>query len=117
MALNSGFVSKLINMIVHACDNHDFQGFSKKCPFFLLCRVLLGLIISTFFFFFVFHLTRQTNEAVRIFRRPAKELLNSKSELNHPPLARVVVERKEETIELTYGVANNNALLNLRNFF
>ena len=37
-------------------------------------------------------LTRQANEAVRIFSRPDHELLNSKSEFNHPPLARVVVE-------------------------
>jgi hypothetical protein len=41
-------------------------------------------------------LTRQANEAVRIFSRPAKELLNSKSEFNHPPLARVVVDRKKK---------------------
>ena len=40
-------------------------------------------------------LSRQANEAVRIFSRPDSELLNSKSEFNHPPLARVVVERKK----------------------
>ena len=39
-------------------------------------------------------LTRQANEAVRIFQRPDKELLNSKAEFNHPPLARVGVEKK-----------------------
>ena len=39
-------------------------------------------------------LTRQANEAVRIYSRPGTELLNSKSEFNHPPLARVVVEKK-----------------------
>ena len=39
-------------------------------------------------------LTRQANEAVRIFTRPSSESLNSKSEFNHPPLARVVVEKK-----------------------
>ena len=39
-------------------------------------------------------LSRQANEAVRIFSRPDSELLNSKSEFNHPPLARVVVEKK-----------------------
>ena len=39
-------------------------------------------------------LSRQANEAVRIFQRPDKELLNSKAEFNHPPLARVVVEKK-----------------------
>ena len=39
-------------------------------------------------------LTRQANEAVRIKYRSKNqgELLNSKSEFNHPPLARVVVE-------------------------
>ena len=41
-------------------------------------------------------LTRQANEAVRIYSRPALESLNSKSEFNHPPHARVVVERKEK---------------------
>ena len=41
-------------------------------------------------------LTRQANEAVRIFSRPAHELLNSKSEFNHPPMARVVVEKKNK---------------------
>ena len=41
-------------------------------------------------------LTRQANEAVRIARRPDNELLNSKSEFNHPPLSRVVIERKKK---------------------
>ena len=39
-------------------------------------------------------LSRQANEAVQIFSRPDNELLKSKSEVNHPPLARVVVEKK-----------------------
>ena len=39
-------------------------------------------------------LTRQANEAVRIYTRPDNELLNSKSEFNHPPMARVVVQNK-----------------------
>ena len=39
-------------------------------------------------------LSQQANKAVRIFSRPDKELLNSKSEFNHPQLARVVVEKK-----------------------
>ena len=41
-------------------------------------------------------LTRQANEAVRIKSRSTNpgELLNSKSEFNHPPLARVVVEKR-----------------------
>ena len=42
-------------------------------------------------------LTRQANEAVRISRRPAGELLNSKSEFNHPPTARVILERRKKT--------------------
>ena len=39
-------------------------------------------------------LTRQANEAVRIYSRPGTESLNSKSEFNQPPVARVIVERK-----------------------
>ena len=41
-------------------------------------------------------LTRQANEAVRIYSRPPHELLNSKSEFNHPPLARVVVDKMKK---------------------
>ena len=37
-------------------------------------------------------LSRQANEAVRIYSRPGGELTNSKSEFNHPPLSRVVLE-------------------------
>ena len=40
-------------------------------------------------------LSRQANEAVRISSRPVNQLLNSKSEFNHPPTARVVVEKKK----------------------
>ena len=40
-------------------------------------------------------LTRQANEAIRIYSRPVTESLNSKSEFNHPPHARVIVERKK----------------------
>ena len=39
-------------------------------------------------------LSRQANEAVRITNRPSAELLNSKCEFNHPPVARVMVEKK-----------------------
>jgi hypothetical protein len=39
-------------------------------------------------------LTRQANEAVRIDSRKNEELLNSKSEFNHAPVARIMVERK-----------------------
>ena len=41
-------------------------------------------------------LTRQSNEAVRISQRNQNkgELLNSKSEFNHPPLGRIVVEKQ-----------------------
>ena len=41
-------------------------------------------------------LTRQANEAVQISARSNQELLNSKSEFNHPPLSRVVVERRKK---------------------
>ena len=41
-------------------------------------------------------LSRQANEAVRIYSRPDHELLNSKAEFNHPPLARVVVEKNNK---------------------
>ena len=39
-------------------------------------------------------LSRQANEAVRIFNRSGAPLLSSKAEFNHPPLARVVVEKR-----------------------
>jgi hypothetical protein len=39
-------------------------------------------------------LTRQANEAVRIYSVPDPNSLNSKSEFNHPPMSRVVVEKK-----------------------
>ena len=41
-------------------------------------------------------LSRQSNGAVRIFSRPNRTLLNSKSEMNHPPLARITVEKKNK---------------------
>ena len=40
-------------------------------------------------------LTRQADEAVRIYSRKNEELLNSKSEFNHPPIARIVVEKRK----------------------
>ena len=40
-------------------------------------------------------LTRQANEAVRIYSVPGPNSLNSKAEFNHPPMARVVVEKKK----------------------
>ena len=40
-------------------------------------------------------LTRQANEAIRIYSRPTAESLNSKSEFDHPQHARVVVDRKK----------------------
>jgi hypothetical protein len=41
--------------------------------------------------------TRQANEAVRISQRNKNtgELLNSKSEFNHPPLRRITVEKQK----------------------
>ena len=43
-------------------------------------------------------LTRQANEAIRIYRRNAAEILNSKSEFCHPPTARVLVEARKKPI-------------------
>ena len=40
-------------------------------------------------------LTRQANEAVRISGRNKNEILNSKNEFNHPPIARISVERSK----------------------
>ena len=40
-------------------------------------------------------LSRQANEAVRISKRPKSEILNSKTEFNHPPIARVTIERNK----------------------
>ena len=38
-------------------------------------------------------LTRQANEAVRINNRNADELMNGRNEFNHPPLARIRVDK------------------------
>ena len=40
-------------------------------------------------------LTRQANEAVRIKNCKKSELLNSKSQFNHPPISRIVVDRSK----------------------
>ena len=40
-------------------------------------------------------LSRQAEESVRIQGRNNSELMNSKSEFNHPPMARIVVEREK----------------------
>ena len=42
-------------------------------------------------------LSRQAEESVRIQSRKGSELMNSKSQFNHPPIARVVVEKKFAT--------------------
>ena len=47
-------------------------------------------------------LSRQANEAVRISSRKKDELLNSKNEFNHPPIARISVERNKQK----YNVKN-----------
>ena len=41
-------------------------------------------------------LSRQADESVRIQARSNAELMNSKSEFNHPPIARVVIEKKSK---------------------
>ena len=44
-------------------------------------------------------LTRQSDEAVRIYARKNEELLNSKSEFNHPPVARIVVQNTKRKFD------------------
>ena len=39
-------------------------------------------------------LTRQANEAVRISSRGTTETMNSKGQFNHPPMARIVVDKR-----------------------
>ena len=41
-------------------------------------------------------LSRQAEESVRIQARKTSELMNSKSQFNHPPIARVVIEKKSK---------------------
>ena len=41
-------------------------------------------------------LSRQAKEAVRIQSRKPSEIMNSKSEFNHPPIARIIVEKRKE---------------------
>ena len=59
-------------------------------------------------------LTRQANESVRIYTRRGTDILNSKSEFNHPPTARVVVEKKKKIefkakqAEVCIKYGNNN---------
>ena len=38
-------------------------------------------------------LSRQADESVRIYARQGHELMNSKSEFNHPPVSRIIVEK------------------------
>ena len=49
--------------------------------------------------------SRQANEAIRISMRPNHELLNSKSEFNHQPTARVLVKRKNKFTNPVCGTA------------
>ena len=42
-------------------------------------------------------LSRQADEAVRIYGRQGQELMNSKSEFNHPPVSRIIVEKNSKT--------------------
>ena len=54
-------------------------------------------------------LTRQANESVRIYNRRGIDILNSKSEFNHPPTARVVVEKKKNEFKV------NQARVSIKN--
>ena len=49
-------------------------------------------------------LTRQADEGVRIHARKNNELLNSKSEFNHPPVARVITEKRGYFKKVSPGV-------------
>ena len=40
-------------------------------------------------------LSRQAEESVRIQARTNSELMNSKSQFNHPPIARIIVEKNK----------------------
>ena len=40
-------------------------------------------------------LSRQAEESVRIQARTNSELMNSKSQFNHQPIARIIVEKKK----------------------
>ena len=42
-------------------------------------------------------LSRQANEAVRIKNHQNSEIMNSKSEFNHPPITRIVVQRAQKS--------------------
>ena len=57
-------------------------------------------------------LTRQANESVRIYNRNESEILNSKSEFNHPPTARVMIEKKRKNDykakQAQFGCGNNS---------
>ena len=46
--------------------------------------------------------TKHTNEAVRISNRPKEEILNSKNEFNHHPIAKVLVERGGKNLKHKY---------------
>ena len=63
-------------------------------------------------------LTRQANESVRIYGRKGSEILNSKSEFNHPPTARVVVEKKQkyENKAKQAQVCNTHVINNWSNY-
>ena len=54
--------------------------------------------------FFKDPLTRQADEAVRIHGRKNTELMNSKSEFNHPPIARVVVKKHDYNGKVSHGL-------------
>ena len=56
-------------------------------------------------------LTRQANEAVQISSRPDQELLNSKAEFNHPPLASVVIEKKPKQFQNLFSKLNETFII------
>ena len=53
-------------------------------------------------------LTRQANEAVRIKNCEKSEILNSKSQFNHPPITRIVVDKTRKNNAYSLKSKNRN---------
>ena len=61
-------------------------------------------------------LTRQANEAVRISSRGKDELMNSKTEFNHPPINRVTIEKRNSVKKLPRKNSPNSEPSHQSNF-
>ena len=56
-------------------------------------------------------LSRQAEEAVRIQARKPSESMNSKSQFNHPPIARIVVEPRPASRNMLRCLTNRTNLV------